>query len=216
MHQLGFWMEGVAGAFDVDIQYVRAVKTSASNVVEDSHSVPEATPSRGKLYNSTCSGPIQENLRFNMSILPPDVPAYYPLEDGETLGEAVCCDPRFSPFAEPQFTFQDPRIDLFSHLNADGTTTFYDSVCGVALFRAPIGRTFAEWKAETEEHGWPSFRPAEVLASGGVKIDPTTGYVTSKCGTHLGSNVPDDKGIRYCMDLVCISGSPKGPKVATF
>jgi hypothetical protein len=33
-------------------------------------------------------------------------------------------------------------------------------VCGLPLFKAPINRTFAEWRAETEEHGWPSFRRA--------------------------------------------------------
>jgi hypothetical protein len=40
-----------------------------------------------------------------------------------------------------------------------------------------------------------------------VVTDMTTGYVTSKCGTHLGSYLPDSEGPRWCMDLSCISGN---------
>ena len=35
----------------------------------------------------------------------------------------------------------------------------------------------------------------------------TTGFVTSKCGTHLGSFLPDQQGARWCIDLSCIAGS---------
>ena len=51
----------------------------------------------------------------------------------------------------------------------------------------------------------PSFRPAEVVTEN-VVTDMTTGYVTSKCGTHLGSYLPDAQGPRWCMDLSCIAG----------
>ena len=40
-----------------------------------------------------------------------------------------------------------------------------------------------------------------------VITDKTTGFVTSKCGTHLGSYLPDDAGPRWCMDLSCIAGA---------
>ena len=30
----------------------------------------------------------------------------------------------------------------------------------------------------------------------------------SVCGTHLGHNLPDFEGARYCIDLVCIAGKP--------
>ena len=96
---------------------------------------------------------------------------------------------------------------LFCQLNASGQTTFYDSVCGEPLFVAPVNRTFEEWRAESVEHGWPSFRDAEVLP-GALKIDKAGGIVYSKCGTHLGSFAPDEKGDRYCLDLVCLSGRP--------
>lgn len=42
-------------------------------------------------------------------------------------------------------------------------TTFYDSVTGKPLFRAPVGRTMEEFLAESNVHGWPSFRDQEVL-----------------------------------------------------
>ena len=51
----------------------------------------------------------------------------------------VCCDPNFKPYAEASGTFALPGVDLFEHVNADGTTTFYDSVCGIPVFTAPIG-----------------------------------------------------------------------------
>jgi len=54
--------------------------------------------------------------------------------------------------------FNRTDISLFDHLNKEGTTIFYDSATGIPLFEAPKGRTFEEWKAETLEHGWPSFR----------------------------------------------------------
>jgi len=40
--------------------------------------------------------------------------------------------------------------------------TFYDSNTGKPLFKAPIGRTWQDFVAESQSHGWPSFRDAEV------------------------------------------------------
>lgn len=34
------------------------------------------------------------------------------------------------------------------------------------------------------------------------------GEIESVCGTHLGHNLPDASGDRYCIDLVCIAGAP--------
>ena len=41
-------------------------------------------------------------------------------------------------------------------------TVYYDPNTGNPLFKAPIGRTFEEFLAESKAHGWPSFRDAEV------------------------------------------------------
>ena len=42
---------------------------------------------------------------------------------------------------------------MFDKINHKGLTTFYDSVCGLPLFKVPQNRTFEEFKAETVEHG---------------------------------------------------------------
>ena len=34
----------------------------------------------------------------------------------------------------------------------------------------------------------------------------SNGETKSTCGTHLGHNLPDSSGNRYCIDLVCIAG----------
>jgi hypothetical protein len=42
-------------------------------------------------------------------------------------------------------------------------TVFRDSVTGLPLFIAPIGRSWEAFLAESKTHGWPSFRGAEVV-----------------------------------------------------
>lgn len=155
-----------------------------------------------KDWKSVCSGPIQKHLRFNTSGIPSQLPGSAP---DETQADAVCCDPQDKPYAEPSGFFQLPEISLFTKLNATGINTFYDSVCGMPLFKAPVGRDFETWQAESNTHGWPSFRIEEVVMEN-VKVDNSTGEVVSSCGTHLGSYLPDSDGARYCIDLSCIAG----------
>mmetsp|Transcript_52279 Transcript_52279/g.124701 ORF Transcript_52279/g.124701 Transcript_52279/m.124701 type:complete len:202 (+) Transcript_52279:115-720(+) len=165
---------------------------------------PAALAARPPAAYDTCSGPVQSKLRYGISgRTDPDVPV--PVEQNETLAEAICCDSRTKVYAEPQFLYQAPDIALFQKLS-EGTTTFYDSVCGVPLFRAPVNRTVEDFKADTDEHGWPSFRDAEVVHEH-VREDKD-GFVYSSCGTHLGSYLPDERGPRWCMDLSCIAGYP--------
>ena len=40
-----------------------------------------------------------------------------------------------------------------------------------------------------------------------IKNVTNTSRVISKCGTHLGDNLPENGHNRYCLDLVCISGN---------
>lgn len=155
-------------------------------------------------YNG-CSHPVQPQLRFNISSRKePTVPV--PVDPSETLADAVCCDKRTKVYAEPQFLYDAPDIALFKHLQP-GVTTFYDSTCGVPLFKAPVNRSLADFEADTKEHGWPSFRKEEVFSEH-VTVDKD-GFVYSSCGTHLGSYLPDAQGPRYCMDLSCIAGKPE-------
>jgi peptide methionine sulfoxide reductase MsrB len=86
------------------------------------------------------------------------------------------------------------------------TIQFYDSNTGHLLFEAPNGRSHDEFLIESQRHGWPSFRDAEVnweevrCLRGGETV--------SLAGTHLGHNLPDKKGNRYCINLVSCAGNP--------
>ena len=105
-------------------------------------------------------------------------------------------------------------------------TTYYDSVTGLPLFIAPRGRTFAAFEAESRSHGWPSFRDAEVrcvtrwlrgvetlrrplrqVVWDNVRV-LSDGEAVSLNGTHLGHNLPDRSGNRYCINLVSVAGLP--------
>ena len=85
--------------------------------------------------------------------------------------------------------------------------TFYDSNTGKPLFHAPRGRTMQAFLAESNNHGWPSFRDDEVNWDT-VRCLPN-GEAVSVDGTHLGHNLPDRKGNRYCINLVSVAGRPK-------
>lgn len=86
-------------------------------------------------------------------------------------------------------------------------TTYYDSVSGKPLFIAPRGRSFDEFAAESKSHGWPSFRDEEVVWENVRVLDG--GETVSLGGTHLGHNLPDGRGNRYCINLVCVAGTKR-------
>lgn len=167
-------------------------------------SVSTAPP---KPYNTCASSDgVQQHLRYGISgRIEPDVPV--PVAPSETLADAVCCDSRTSLYAEPQFLFSAPDIALFDKLDAHRPTVFYDAACGVPLFKAPVGRSYDDFKADTKEHGWPSFRAPEVNVTN-VVTNKTSGLVSSICGTHLGTFLKDGAGHRWCIDLSCVAGSP--------
>ena len=89
-----------------------------------------------------------------------------------------------------------------------GEVTYYDSNTGKALFIAPRGRTFAEFFAESKSHGWPSFRDQEVVWENVRCLGD--GEAVSVDGTHLGHNLPDRSGNRYCINLVSVAGQNIG------
>lgn len=63
-----------------------------------------------------------------------------------------------------------------------------------------------EFLKESKAHGWPSFRDPEVNWDY-VRCLPN-GESVSVDGTHLGHNLPDRKGNRYCINLVSVAGNP--------
>jgi peptide methionine sulfoxide reductase MsrB len=108
------------------------------------------------------------------------------------------------------------RIDWKStnylkEVDREKPTVYYDSVTGKPLFVAPIGRTMSEFLAESDTHGWPSFRDQEVVWEN-MRVLKSTGESVSADGTHLGHNLPDGKGNRYCINLVSIAGRPLSEK----
>ena len=89
-----------------------------------------------------------------------------------------------------------------------GPVTFYDSVSGKPLFKAPVNRSVDEFINESKVHGWPSFRDQEVVWDD-VRVLKSSGETVSTIGTHLGHNIPDGTGNRYCINLVSIAGNPE-------
>lgn len=98
--------------------------------------------------------------------------------------------------------------------NSDSVIPFYDSISGNLLFSAPKGRSMDDFIKESKAHGWPSFRDAEVNWEN-VRV-LGDGETVSVDGTHLGHNLPDGKGNRYCINLVSVAGhgceNPAGGK----
>jgi len=87
-----------------------------------------------------------------------------------------------------------------------GEVTFYDSVTGKPSFIAPRGRTWEAFIKESLAHGWPSFRDEEVVKEN-VRV-LSNGEAISPDGTHLGHNLPDYSGNRYCINLVSVAAEP--------
>ena len=93
-------------------------------------------------------------------------------------------------------------------LDMNKDLTFYDSVTGIPLFKiSPRIRPLQEWVEESKVHGWPSFRDDEVVWDNVRSL--RDGEMVSLTGTHLGHNLPDMNGNRYCINLVSIAGYPK-------
>lgn len=102
-------------------------------------------------------------------------------------------------------SFEDDIRQLVA--SSGGPVTFYDSVTGKPLFKAPVHRSVDDFIAESEVHGWPSFRDDEVVWDN-VRVLKSSGETVSTSGTHLGHNLPDKRGNRYCINLVSVAGNP--------
>jgi hypothetical protein len=133
--------------------------------------------------------PVQEELRWNCD---------------SDLADRICNYNRH--FAERSGYWEYGSTFLSDEAN--GTVVFYDSNTGFPLFTVPgRSRTWEEFIGESRFHGWPSFRDDEVNWKY-VRVLPN-GETVSTAGTHLGHNLPDTVGNRYCINLVSIAGNPK-------
>ena len=135
----------------------------------------------------TCPQPVMKLLRWGCD---------------REMADRICCYNRHD--AEGQGYFQE-MAEFLEELEKGKEITFYDSVTGKPLFIAPRGRTMEEFKKESISHGWPSFRDAEVVWSN-VRCLADSGESISTSGTHLGHNLPDERGNRYCINLVSVAG----------
>ena len=161
--------------------------------------------------HGTTAHPVQENLRWNVD---------------RTTADRICSFNREA--AELRGYWKTETGFLQEMRRSCGTPTapteptapvsFYDSVSGDLLFVAPVGRTMAEFLAESDHHGWPSFRDAEVVWDN-VRVLRPSDEAVSKAGTHLGHNLPlwqvDSSGLsvlenRYCINLVSVAGRAPG------
>ena len=197
---------GASGDFHVEFQWIGATIVpglAEPPVINDNNN--NNNISNGG-HNLTCK--VQRSLRFNVSGRAAADYMPLPALPLEGLAEAVCCDTLYAQYSEPRWFFNRTDVDLYGAMAQAGgsPTTFYDAACGLPVYVAPRNRTMAEFMADTNEHGWPSFRPPEIVEENIVIVDG--GDVYSKCGTHLGSYLPDDQGPRHCIDLVCVSGNP--------
>lgn len=138
--------------------------------------------------HGTCASAVQTDLRWNCD---------------RKVADNICCFNRH--YAE--YSGYWLKTSFRQEFN-DSTKefTFYDSVTGKPLFIAPRGRTVQEFLKESESHGWPSFRDPEVVWENMRCLK--NGEAVSTDGTHLGHNLPDRRGNRYCINLVSVAGRP--------
>ena len=152
--------------------------------------------------HGTSEKPVQKDLLYGMDFETADRICNFNRRYAEYKGYCT----NFLNFLERKAQEEETRSK--SQELAPFTTSFYDSVTGNLLFTAPIGRTVQEFVAESKEHGWPSFRDAEVNWEYVRCLEGHEEECVSITGTHLGHNIPDEKGNRYCINLVSIAGRP--------
>ena len=117
----------------------------------------------------------------------------------------IACSPETGGYFDTSTSFEED-VRRYHASSGGEPMMFYDSVSGLPLFRAPVGRTVDDFVAESRVHGWPSFRDDEVVWDN-VRI-LKNGETVSIAGTHLGHDIPDGKGNRYCINVVSVAGNP--------
>ena len=165
---------------------------------------------RAPKAHGTCVAPVQKQLRWSSRY---------------DTADRICCFNRHyaehSGYWEETTFLQEVRLFVPISLSfcdhqknsqetGDRPITFADSVTGKPLFIFdPQGnRSFEEFKRESLAHGWPSFRDEDVVWEN-VRVLPN-GEAISVDGTHLGHDLPDGLGHRYCINLVSVAGQPEG------
>mmetsp|Transcript_27915 Transcript_27915/g.32190 ORF Transcript_27915/g.32190 Transcript_27915/m.32190 type:complete len:190 (+) Transcript_27915:3-572(+) len=144
--------------------------------------------------HGTSESPVQENLRWGCDRKKADEICNFNRHWAERGG-----------YWETTGFFSSREVAVATK-NKKKQITFYDSNTGAPLFVAPKDRSFSDFVDESKKHGWPSFRDNEVVWKN-VRVLPD-GETVSVTGTHLGHNIPDSNGSRYCINLVSVAGIP--------
>merc|ERR1712238_170171 len=137
--------------------------------------------------HGTSESPVQKDLRWNC--------------DNDTADRICNFNRHYAEHAGYWST-----TDYLKEVDRAAPTKYFDAVTGNHLFTAPVGRDMEAYLNESNSHGWPSFRDEEVNWDY-VRCLPD-GECVSITGTHLGHNLPDGTGNRYCINLVCVAGEP--------
>jgi len=141
--------------------------------------------------HGTSETPVQENLRWNSD---------------NKVADKICNFNRHYAEHSGYWTSTAFLKESKEEYDKNGEINFYDSNTGKLLFVAPKGRSYDDFIKESRSHGWPSFRDSEVVWDD-VRCLPN-GEAISMAGTHLGHNLPDATGNRYCINLVSVAGVP--------
>merc|ERR1712154_438622 len=141
--------------------------------------------------HGTSEVPVQKNLRWGC--------------DNKTA-DRICNFNRHYAEHSGYFTARKEYIKQLEQTEEGEKITYYDSNTGKPLFIAPVGRSMSDFLKESKAHGWPSFRDEEVVWENVRCLKD--GESVSVDGTHLGHNLPDRKGSRYCINLVSVAGNP--------
>mmetsp|Transcript_21693 Transcript_21693/g.45636 ORF Transcript_21693/g.45636 Transcript_21693/m.45636 type:complete len:182 (+) Transcript_21693:96-641(+) len=144
-----------------------------------------------KKAHGTSAVPVQENLRWQCD---------------REVADRICNFNRHYAEHSGYFKTRAEFLNEADDTPEGAAMSFFDSNTGKLLFTAPRNRSMKEFLEESRAHGWPSFRDAEVNWEY-VRVLPN-GETVSVDGTHLGHNLPDRKGSRYCINLVCVAGRP--------
>jgi hypothetical protein len=166
-----------------------------------------------KKAHGTSEKPVQANLRWNVDSALADrivnfnrhfaEYAGYFIQGMHSIIQIFIFNPSYLAVAILGSSFLAEEADH----SVDNPLYFYDSVTGVPLFHTPTtSRTYKGFIEESKVHGWPSFRDDEVDWNH-VRV-LGDGEVVSLSGSHLGHNLPDRHGNRYCINLVSIAGYP--------
>ena len=157
----------------------RAVLSSALGVLALNSGAPPASAAELKVGGSpvmgdesimapkahgTSASPVQKDLKWNVDV--------------ENADRITNYNRRFAEYGGYW-----KQTNFLKEVSRTEPTTYYDSVTGKPLFRAPIGRSMDEFLAESNVHGWPSFRDQEVVWENARVL--RDGETVSTTGTHV-------------------------------